>query len=210
MPVVTVTRPRGREATGVIIMATNSCSLLALARCKRMMKQLQILTSSLAVSDFLTGAAFVLDGSRYGKNNLQTLPILPCWFRFHIFVILHFATYFTVTAMVLDRVLSLYLHMRYACLVTRGRLAFAVGIIWLLAIGVTVVFLDGLDGYHNYDYCTFMSITSPSGLVFIIGVFSVCLTIVTCGTIAIYRVVRRHRHFRQSRMRPTRRLATFT
>jgi hypothetical protein len=178
---------------GLLMMAANGSTFIALARCRRMMKQLQVLTSSLTVSDFLTGVVFILDSTRYGADSLKTLPILTCKIRLYCMMILHLVTYFTVTAMTLDRVLSLYLHMRYQVLVTRGRLVFAVVCLWLFAIGVTSVIFGGLDGFRNYTHCSIMSVIPSAGVLCSIGVYSVCLIVVTCGCIAVYKVVKRHR-----------------
>jgi hypothetical protein len=135
-------------------MTVNGAAFIALVSCKRMMKQLQMLTSNLAMSDFLTGLMYILDASRYGADSLHALPIVTCKIRLHALVSLHYVTYFTVVVMTLDRVMGLYLHMRYQRLVSRGRLVFAVVCIWLLAVGVTVVSWEGLGQFGKYEHCS--------------------------------------------------------
>ena len=85
-------------------------------------------------------------------------------------------SFFTVTAITVDRFLALHYHMRYATLVTEFRVKYILIIIWLASL-VMSCFSIWDPGIHSLITC---SITI------------ICLLICTYSYVRIYRIVRRH------------------
>ncbi len=90
----------------------------------------------------------------------------------------------TITAITVDRFLALHYHMRYAVLVTKYRVWWAVVMIW-----VTIFVLSNLYLWNN-----------RAGSLLAAAITAICLIISTFCYTRIYRIVRRHQsqvHFQQ-------------
>lgn len=149
---------------------------------------LKILLISMAVSDLgvgllvqpLTIAVYVLKIK--GESTLtvlyesvntavNTICLIPGSF-------FTYASFFSVTALTIDRFLALYLHLRYKELVTRKRIVSVVILIWILSAVLSLVYrlrlIETADG-------------------FFIAMEVLCLVVNAAIYCKIYEVVRRHK-----------------
>ena len=145
---------------------------------------LKILLISMAVSDLgvgllvqpLTIAVYVLKIK--GESTLtvlyesvNTICLIPGSF-------FAYASFFSVTALTIDRFLALYLHLRYKELVTRKRIVSVVILIWILSAVLSLVYrlrlIETADG-------------------FFIAMEVLCLVVNAAIYCKVYEVVRRHK-----------------
>lgn len=149
---------------------------------------LKILLISMAVSDLgvgllvqpLTIAVYVLKIK--GESTLtvlyesvNTAVNTICFIPASFFT---YASFFSVTALTIDRFLALYLHLRYKELVTRKRIVSVVILIWILSAVLSLVYrlrlIETADG-------------------FFIAMEVLCLVVNAAIYCKIYEVVRRHK-----------------
>ena len=149
---------------------------------------LKILLISMAVSDLgvgllvqpLTIAVYVLKIK--GESTLtvlyesvNTAVNTICFIPGSFFT---YASFFSVTALTIDRFLALYLHLRYKELVTRKRIVSVVILIWILSAVLSLVYrlrlIETADG-------------------FFIAMEVLCLVVNAAIYCKIYEVVRRHK-----------------
>lgn len=144
----------------------------------------KILLISMAVSDLgvgllvqpLTIAVYVLDIK--GESTLtvlhESINTVICLIPGSFFTC---ASFFSVTALTIDRFLALYLHLRYKELVTRKRIVSVVIFIWILSAVLSLVYrlrlIETADG-------------------FFIAMEVLCLVVNAAIYCKIYEVVRRH------------------
>ena len=140
-----------------------------------------ILLGSLAVSDFAVGLvgqplfiAFLLSGTRHVATIFYIFSSLFCS-----------VTFLTITAIGVDRLLALRLHLRYDSLVTSFRVILVVIFIWLLSAFLSSTFL--------WKPHIFYSSSSPATSTLLVANFVVYLE--------IYRIVRRHQKKIQQQQR---------
>jgi len=144
---------------------------------------LKILLISMAVSDLgvgllvqpLTIAVYVLDLKGESTipvlyESMNTICLIPASF-------FTYASFFSVTALTIDRFLALYLHLRYKELVTRKRIVSVVIFIWILSAVLSLVYRLSL-------------IETADG--FFIAMEVLCLVVNAAIYCKIYEVVRRH------------------
>ena len=131
-----------------------------------------IMLCCLAVSDFLVGLVaqplFIADQLTEDR------------YLYRASVMMGFSlggvSFFTITAITVDRFLALHYHMRYATLVTHSRVKYTLIIIWLTTSLARGIYLLN-KRVHS----------------FLVGVLTIiCLLISTFSSIRIYRIVHRH------------------
>ena len=115
----------------------NMLAFIALYNCKRMSDNIRIMTINLCVSDMLfsINLFILIIGSQLECTSCIIVSIQRL-----ITSTLYFVSMFTVTAMVIDRTLSLVWCMQYYNIVTKGRVKCGSICIWLLAS--VLVFAD--------------------------------------------------------------------
>ena len=132
-----------------------------------------IMLCSLALSDFLVG---LIGQPVYITQQLTDDRGLA----YHIWRLLGSSlcvvTLLAITAIAVDRFLSLHYHMRYATLVTESRVKYVLIVIWLISFLVSV-----FDVWNQRIYQ--LSVGS---------IIAISLVISTLSYIRIYRIVRRH------------------
>ena len=132
-----------------------------------------VILCSLAVSDFLVG---LIGQPVYITQQLTDDRGLA----YHVWRLLGSSlcvvTLLAITAIAVDRFLSLHYHMRYAALVTKSRVKYVLIVIWLISFLVSV-----FDVWNERIYQ--LSVGS---------IIAISLVISTLSYIRIYRIVRRH------------------
>ncbi|XP_078381492.1 melanocyte-stimulating hormone receptor-like [Oculina patagonica] len=109
----------------------NSAILLTIWKTSSLHSAANILLASLAVSDVAVGLIvqplFIANMLSSGENTVHlALNILG--------PVLAIASFFTITAIAVDRLLALQLHLRYKAVVTLFRVTWAVILIWVFAV----------------------------------------------------------------------------
>lgn len=160
--------------------------MYALACCKRFPPQLKLLSMCLLTTDVLLGLLTVSwTGSFF--MGFDCKASLPCTL---IHVVLGrtgwLVAMFTITEFALDRLLSLYLAMRYIKYVTRKSTINLCVLTWCLAFSLT-----GVSLIEDTKYISDCSIYNPQTLVGV-GCEYVCIVIVIVCYVAIMKNVREH------------------
>lgn len=94
--------------SGMIIVSLNLLALLILAQTKRMNFQIKVMTMNLALTDFLTGIAIVLDSFLS-----LALPEYLCRSLMYLYCIAVVVSFMTITGLLLDRVFAIFYPFRY-------------------------------------------------------------------------------------------------
>ena len=150
----------------------NALVLAAIIRTPSIRSTHMIMLCSLAVSDLLVGliAQPIHIADRLTRDR----------FVDHVALMMGYSlcgvSFLTITAITVDRLLSLYYHMRYATLVTESRIKYTIIITWSISFLVS-----GIDFWNTRVH------RFTIGLVIVI-----CLIISSFSYINIYRIVRRH------------------
>ena len=124
----------------------NSVSILAIRKTLSLPKTLKTLLLNLAVSDLGVGilvqpmhiAVLIMELEQNAVNNLAHDNVVYKAFLvpLNLFV---FASFFGVTALIVDRFLAIHLHLRYHELVTLKRIVAVLTAIWLFSVFLTLV-----------------------------------------------------------------------
>ena len=150
----------------------NALVLAAIIRTPSIRSTHMIMLCSLAVSDLLVGliAQPIYIADRLTRDR----------FVDHVALMMGYSlcgvSLSTITAITVDRLLSLYYHMKYATLVTESRIKYTLIVIWLISFLVS-----GIDFWNTRVH------RFTAGLVVVF-----CLIISTFSYISIYHIVRRH------------------
>ena len=160
----------------LLSIAGNVLVLVALSKTSYIHSTSIIMLASLALSDLLVGLIaqplFIADELKSLTTQDPILYRLSAMIGFFVGGV----SLGTITAISVDRYMSLHYHMRYAIIVTNTRVKYTVGAIWL-AIFLSLIF------YHWNKYIFHL----------LGGVFSaVCIIISTISYVKIYQIVRYH------------------
>ena len=158
---------------------TNFAVIIAIWKSPSLHSPTKILLSSLAVSDLAVGLiahplfiAYLL-ARIYGANISRTL-----WVAFNILsTFLSSASFLTVTAIGVDRLLAVELHLRYEAVVTHTRVRWLIIFIWILCGVCSSIGAKSLILYYQ--------VAAPILVTLLVGNFAVYLR--------LYLIVRRHK-----------------
>lgn len=160
----------------LISISGNTLVLVALLRTPSIHSPSMIMLGSLAFSDLLVG--FIAQ-PLYIADELKSLTMQePLLYRLSAMIgfFVCGVSLGIITAISVDRFLALDFHMRYAVIVTKTRVKYTVGIIWLM------VFLSlGFYLWNKYIFHLMAGILSV-----------ICIMICTFSYIRIYFIARRH------------------
>ena len=141
----------------------NSLTFYAMRKTSSLPKNLKTLLLSLAVSDFGVGlivqplysAVIVMSlQPNFGNSPAYKTTFIAYSASARLLCI---ASFFGVTALTIDRFLSIYLHLRYQELVTHKRVVAVVISIWVFSVtGVFVAELDPAKKVTSITFATFM------------------------------------------------------
>ncbi|XP_029182114.2 adenosine receptor A2b-like [Acropora millepora] len=142
----------------------NALAIRALWKASSLPPNLRKLLLSLAFCDLAVGlfahttfaAVFVISAAL--KLNVQCQPILTI--SFFVMLCVAWASFVNVTAIAVDRLLIVSLHLRYAELVTSKRVTIILVAIWL----ISCVF--SLASLMKYDFFVILTILGSSGFLF--------------------------------------------
>ena len=156
----------------------NALVLVSMLKTPSIRSMSKTMLASLAFSDLLVGLLaqplFIADELQSLKKKDPILYRLSAMIGFFVGGV----SLGTITVITVDRLLALHYHMRHVLIVTKTRVKYTLGIIWLgmfLSLGV-----------YLWDKYIFH---------FMGGIFSaVCIIICTFSYIRIYRIVRYHQH----------------
>ena len=152
----------------------NALVLAAIIRTPSIRSTSMIMLSNLAVSDLLIG--FIVQ-PLYIANELTKSSSVPVYnLAQKTGVSLCGVSLCTITAITVDRFMALHYHMRYATLVTKSRVGFALVIIWLSNLV--------LASFHLWSERAFNLSTT--------FLTAICLNVATVCYVKIYQIVRRH------------------
>ncbi|XP_031573150.1 5-hydroxytryptamine receptor 2B-like, partial [Actinia tenebrosa] len=163
----------------------NFCIVFAIKRTPVLQTPSNFLLCSLAVSDICVGLfALPLRISRTATILLKLDELESKIHPFTLFASIYLSgvSVFTITAISVDRFLSLCLHLRYAELVTSKRISLVIIKIWISVVPFTLT-------YH-WNHELFQSISAIAT--------TILLIIVVICYLCIYRIVRRHQRQIQS------------
>ena len=157
----------------------NFAVIIAIWKSSFLLSPAKILLSSLAVSDLAVGLiahplfiAYLL-AQIYGANISRTL-----WVAFNILsTFLSSASLLTVTAIGVDRLLAVELHLRYEAVVTHTRVRWLIFFIWILCGACSTIGVKSLNLYYQF--------AAPILVTLLVGNFAVYLR--------LYLIVRRHK-----------------
>ena len=171
----------------VVATLGNLLVIRALWKASSIPDNLKKLFLSLAFSDLAVGLfghpmfavviAVMLKMAANGNNNFDFLCPAICTVVYFSLFMLACASFFTVTAIAVDRLLALSLHLRYQELITSKRVIISLVCLWLASSVAASVFII-LPNHNN----TAVSVTGFLGLF-----------VTTAAYIYIYKVVRYHR-----------------
>lgn len=167
------------------VLVGNFCIVFAIKRTPALQTPSNFLLCSLAVSDICVGLfALPLRLSRTITILLKHDELESKIHPYTLFASIYLSgvSVFTITAISVDRFLSLYLHLRYNGLVTSKRILFVIIKIWVWVIPFTITYLWNPE--------LFQSISAIA--------MSIMLIIVVFCYLWIYRIVRRHQRQIQS------------
>ena len=162
----------------VIAVTCNLVVILVIVRNSLLHTPSYVLLCNLAVSDLGVGLAVQPVYIALIIAQLKEEADLSCKFGatyLLISVCLGFLSFFTVTAISVDRFLAVYLVNKYRSTVTVKKAKFAVVSIWLIAITVMIIFLVNRTVYYTIAMI----------------VMSSCLLVTSCNYIAIGRMLQR-------------------
>lgn len=160
----------------LISVAGNALVLAAILRYPSIRSTSMIMLCSLAVSDLLVGILaqplFIADELTSLRSEDPMLHRITAMAGFFVCGV----SLGTMTFISVDRFMALHYHLRYSILVTKPRVVYALGTIWLFIFLWLAIYLWNKLFYH---------LTT--------GIFTaVCLIISTYSYIRIYRIVRQH------------------
>ena len=167
----------------------NLAVIHALCKASSMPATLKKLFLSLAVSDFSVGlfgqlmfgiiVAVMVKMAANGNFNFDFLCpriLTVCYFAIYL---LTCASFLTIVLIAVDRVLAVFLHLRYQELVTSKRVVIALVILWLTSVVAVCSSFISLPDQNNMVVVTF-------------ELFGLLVT--TVGYVRIYKVVKYHRN----------------
>ena len=154
----------------------NTLVLVALLRTPSIRSTSMIMLGSLAVSDLLVG---IISQPLFIADELKSLTTQePLLYRISAMIgfFVGGVSLSIITAISVDRFLALHYHMRYAVIVTKTRVKYTVGIIWMIMLP--------LAGFYLWNKYIFHLMA---------GIFTaICIIICTVFYIKIYLIVRQH------------------
>ena len=167
----------------------NLAVIRALSKASSIPDNLKKLFLSLAVSDFAVGlfgqlmfgiiVAVMLKTATNGNFNFDFLCpriLTVCYFAIYL---LTCSSFLTIVLIAVDRVLAVFLHLRYQELVTSKRVVIALVSLWLTSVVVVCSSFISLPDQNNMVVVTF-------------ELFGLLVT--TVGYVRIYKVVKYHRN----------------
>ena len=163
----------------------NSVTIHAVRKTSSLPKPLKTLLLSMAVSDLGVGlivqplyvGLLVIDLKQNPKNDLIFNSMLKAFqFAVNLFC---FASFFSMTALSLDRFLTIHLHLRYQEIMTQKRVVAVVILIWVFSAFLSLV-----------------KLWTPDNIIFIIfAIIQIaCIITATLFNCKLYVAIRRHAH----------------
>lgn len=132
--------------SGMIIVSLNLLALLILAQTKRMNFQIKVMTMNLALTDFLTGIAIVLDSFLS-----LALPEHLCRSLMYLYCIAVVVSFMTITGLLLDRVFAIFYPFRYQTLASHEKKFSSAVILVLWIAGGFLSAVNYIDGFKIYN-----------------------------------------------------------
>ncbi|XP_065939449.1 melanocortin receptor 5-like [Magallana gigas] len=132
--------------SGMTIVSLNLLALLILAQTKRMNFQIKVMTMNLAVTDFLTGIAIVLDSFLS-----LALPEYLCRPLMYLYCIGVVVSFMTITGLLLDRVFAIFHPFRYQRFASHEKKFSSVVLVTLWIAGGFLSAVNYIDGFKIYN-----------------------------------------------------------
>lgn len=165
---------------GILTVFINLFAYFGLKGCRRMIKQVRLLSINLCIADCMTGFVLIIETISFQADES---PDFRCNVKYNIREYFILVSLLTVTVLATDRALCLYSPFRYNLFVTKCKVLIACVIIWLLS-GVIVV-LTNINLYNTEKICQ-NEIMSRQLLFRRSTVLSFCLLVIICSYLSIY------------------------
>lgn len=166
--------------SGMTIVSLNLLALLILAQTKRMNFQIKVMTMNLAVTDFLTGIAIVLDSFLS-----LALPEYLCRPLMYLYCIGVVVSFMTITGLLLDRVFAIFHPFRYQRFASHEKKFSSVVLVTLWIAGGFLSAVNYIDGFKIYNtayvaVCASYSVIGRVGLGIVTMLFSSFIILNLC------------------------------
>lgn len=165
----------------VLILTINIVSIISLARCRYMCKQIWILAINKNITDISLGVALFL------TFIIKILPFscMANLVHLHLNALLMTVSAFTITLIAVDRFLSVYFSMKYQLIMTTKCLVVICLLLWCVSTGLCVWLGKSFDCYGP-------NIQRSNGILAII--FILCMVIVSFCYVMIFINISKHHH----------------